>query len=68
MDGPSFMTEASSLPIDRRAELTGQDAYDIITGAYIAKRGGIPPLTDTRPLVMRAVYLLSLPVAPTRPA
>jgi hypothetical protein len=32
-----------------------QDSYDILTGAWIAKRGGIPPLTDTRPLIMRAV-------------
>jgi len=32
-----------------------QDSYDILTGAWVAKRGGIPPLTDTRPLVMRAV-------------
>jgi hypothetical protein len=32
-----------------------QDSYDILTGAWIAKRGGIPPLTDTRPLLMRAV-------------
>lgn len=36
---------------------TLQDAYDIITGGYVAKRGGIPPLTDTRPLIMRAVSL-----------
>jgi hypothetical protein len=34
-----------------------QDSYDILTGAWVAKRGGIPPLTDTRPLVMRAVSL-----------
>lgn len=32
-----------------------QDSFDILTGAWIAKRGGIPPLTDTRPLLMRAV-------------
>jgi len=32
-----------------------QDSYDILTGAWVAKRGGIPPLTDTRPLVMRTV-------------
>jgi len=37
-----------------------QDSYDILTGAWIAKRGGIPPLTDTRPLVMRAVSTSSL--------
>lgn len=32
-----------------------QDAFDIITGGYVAKKGGIPPLTDTRPLIMRTV-------------
>jgi len=32
-----------------------QDSFDILTGAWVAKRGGIPPLTDTRPLLMRAV-------------
>ena len=32
-----------------------QDSLDILTGAWVAKRGGIPPLTDTRPLLMRAV-------------
>jgi len=37
-----------------------QDSYDILTGAWVAKRGGIPPLTDTRPLVMRAVSVLPL--------
>jgi len=37
-----------------------QDSFDILTGAWVAKRGGIPPLTDTRPLLMRAVsYRLS---------
>ncbi|ORX40863.1 putative Inositol/phosphatidylinositol phosphatase [Kockovaella imperatae] len=36
-----------------------QDAYDILTGAWVAKRGGIPPLTDTRPLLMRSMpYIL----------
>jgi hypothetical protein len=34
-----------------------QDAYDILTGAWVAKKGGIPLLTDTRPLLMRAVSL-----------
>ena len=44
-----------------------QDSYDILTGAWVAKRGGIPPLTDTRPLVMRAVSLfLILFDSPTR--
>jgi hypothetical protein len=44
-----------------------QDSYDILTGAWVAKRGGIPPLTDTRPLVMRAVSLsLILSDRPTR--
>jgi hypothetical protein len=37
-----------------------QDSYDILTGAWVAKRGGIPPLTDTRPLIMRAVSNSSL--------
>lgn len=32
-----------------------QDGFDILTGAWVAKRGGIPPLTDTRPLLMRSV-------------
>lgn len=32
-----------------------QDAFDILTGAWVARRGAIPPLSDTRPLVMRAV-------------
>ncbi|WWC72748.1 uncharacterized protein I206_106712 [Kwoniella pini CBS 10737] len=37
-----------------------QDAFDILTGAWVAKRGGIPPLTDTRPLLMRAMpYILA---------
>ncbi|KAK8850705.1 hypothetical protein IAR55_004625 [Kwoniella newhampshirensis] len=37
-----------------------QDAFDILTGAWVAKRGGIPPLTDTRPLLMRAMpYVLA---------
>lgn len=38
-----------------------QDSYDILTGAWVAKRGGIPPLTDTRPLVMRAVSIFFIP-------
>lgn len=41
-----------------RAEM--KDAFDVITGGYVAKRGGIPPLTDTRPLIMRAVSLIIL--------
>jgi hypothetical protein len=41
-----------------------QDSYDILTGAWVEKRGGIPPLTDTRPLIMRAVSLL--PIYPAR--
>ena len=32
-----------------------QDAFDILTGAWVAKKGGIPPLTDTRPLLVRSV-------------
>ncbi|RXK39388.1 inositol/phosphatidylinositol phosphatase [Tremella mesenterica] len=32
-----------------------QDAFDLLTGAWVAKRGGIPPLSDTRPLVMRSM-------------
>ncbi|WVR08761.1 hypothetical protein IAU60_005819 [Kwoniella sp. DSM 27419] len=37
-----------------------QDAFDILTGAWVAKKGGIPPLTDTRPLLMRAMpYILA---------
>ncbi|WWC92502.1 uncharacterized protein L201_007461 [Kwoniella dendrophila CBS 6074] len=37
-----------------------QDAFDILTGAWVAKKGGIPPLTDTRPLLMRAMpYVLA---------
>ncbi|WVQ86222.1 hypothetical protein IAT38_008390 [Cryptococcus sp. DSM 104549] len=37
-----------------------QDSFDIITGAWVARRGGIPPLTDTRPLLMRAMpYVLA---------
>lgn len=37
-----------------------QDAYDLLTGAWVAKKGGIPPLTDTRPLVMRSMpYVLA---------
>lgn len=36
-----------------------QDAYDLVTGAYVAQRGGIPPLTDTRPLLIRSMpYVL----------
>ncbi|KAK4688764.1 phosphatidylinositol 4-phosphatase, partial [Tremellales sp. Uapishka_1] len=37
-----------------------QDGFDILTGAWVAKRGGIPPLTDTRPLLMRSMpYILA---------
>lgn len=32
-----------------------QDGFDILTGAWVAKKGGIPPLTDTRPVLMRSV-------------
>ena len=32
-----------------------QDAFDILTGAWVARKGGIPPLTDKRPLLMRSV-------------
>lgn len=39
-----------------------QDSFDILTGAWVAKRGGIPPLTDTRPLLMRAVSCSSLAI------
>jgi len=36
-----------------------QDAYDLITGAWVAKRGGIPPLTNTQPLLIRSMpYVL----------
>jgi hypothetical protein len=43
-----------------------QDSYDILTGAWVAKRGGIPPLTDTRPLLMRAVSSIWLHVSERR--
>ncbi|ORY27995.1 inositol/phosphatidylinositol phosphatase [Naematelia encephala] len=37
-----------------------QDAFDILTGAWVAQKGGIPPLTDTRPLIMRSMpYVLA---------
>lgn len=37
-----------------------QDGFDILTGAWVAQRGGIPPLTDTRPLIMRSMpYILA---------
>lgn len=32
-----------------------QDAYDLITGAWVAQRGGIPPLTNTQPLLVRSM-------------
>lgn len=35
--------------------MLAQDALDILTGNWVAKKGGIPPLTDTRPLLMRSV-------------
>lgn len=36
-----------------------QDAYDLVTGAYVARRGAIPPLSDTRPLLLRSMpYVL----------
>lgn len=40
-----------------------QDAYDLITGAWVARRGAIPPLSDTRPLLHRSmpyVFLFAL--------
>ncbi|CAD6579043.1 MAG: hypothetical protein TREMPRED_002343 [Tremellales sp. Tagirdzhanova-0007] len=30
-----------------------QDAFDILTGAWVARKGGISPFTDTRPFFMR---------------
>jgi hypothetical protein len=38
-----------------------QDAFDILTGAWVARKGGIPPLSDNRPLVMRSVRLQPVP-------
>jgi hypothetical protein len=36
-----------------------QDSYDLITGSYVVRRGGIPPLSDTRPLLLRSMpYIL----------
>lgn len=36
-----------------------QDAYDLLTGSWVARRGAIPPLSDTRPLITRAMpYVL----------
>lgn len=36
-----------------------QDAYDLISGAWVARRGAIPPLSDTRPLIVRSMpYVL----------
>lgn len=32
-----------------------QDAYDLLTGAWVARRGAIPPLSDTRPFFVRMV-------------
>jgi len=37
-----------------------QDAYDLLTGAWVARKGGIPPLIDTRPVLMRSMpYILA---------
>ncbi|ODO05787.1 hypothetical protein I350_04848 [Cryptococcus amylolentus CBS 6273] len=37
-----------------------QDGFDILTGAWVARRGGVAPLTDTRPLIMRSMpYVFS---------
>jgi len=37
-----------------------QDAYDLLTGSWVAKKGGIPPLYDTRPVLMRSMpYILA---------
>ncbi|KAJ9124201.1 hypothetical protein QFC22_000998 [Naganishia vaughanmartiniae] len=37
-----------------------QDSYDLLTGAWIAKRGAIPPLSDTRPLFAKSMpYILA---------
>ncbi|KAG7558217.1 hypothetical protein FFLO_02870 [Filobasidium floriforme] len=36
-----------------------QDAYDVLTGAWVARRGAIPPLSDTRPFLTRMMpYVL----------
>ncbi|GMK56462.1 hypothetical protein CspeluHIS016_0303020 [Cutaneotrichosporon spelunceum] len=32
-----------------------QDAYDLVAGAYVVRRGGIPPLSDMRPLLLRSM-------------
>lgn len=34
---------------------TRQDAFDLLTGAWVARRGAIPPLVDVRPLLVRTV-------------
>ena len=46
-----------SPPIPAYSKLTFKDAFDVLTGGWVAKRGAIPPLTDTRPLLMRSVCL-----------
>lgn len=36
-----------------------QDAYDLVTGGWVSRRGTIPPLSDTRPLIIRSMpYVL----------
>lgn len=57
MDGPDGLVDHRSCHAVKSTDKP-QDAFDIITGGYVARRGGIPPLTDTRPLLMRAVSLL----------
>ncbi|GHJ88314.1 hypothetical protein NliqN6_4716 [Naganishia liquefaciens] len=32
-----------------------QDSYDLLTGAWVAKRGAIPPLSDTRPFFAKSM-------------
>lgn len=35
-----------------------QDSYDLLTGAWVAKRGAIPPLSDTRPFFAKSVSVV----------
>lgn len=37
-----------------------QDSYDLLTGAWIAKRGAIPPLSDTRPFFAKSVSIVHM--------
>lgn len=40
-----------------------QDAFDLLTGSWVARRGAIPPLSDVRPLLIRAMpYVLACAV------